>query len=163
MSQTGGVESGRRVVYTVPTPVALRGVGVGTVGLGGCIIATSVLLAIEPARPAGMAVGLVLALAAALALLVLAVGVLRLVGRGTRLVLDQDGFLNATGLGAGVRRVAWQDVRKIQIEGRVVVVGLAGGKQSQVRTAALEIGPNELARELRGRLGQRRESRGEDS
>ncbi len=163
MPQTGGVETSPRVVYTVPTPVALRGVGVGTVGLGGCIVATSVLLAIEPARPIGIAVGSVLALAAALALLVLAVGVLRLVGRGTRLVLDQNGFLNATGPGAGVRRVAWQDVRKIQIEGRLVVVGLAGGRRSQIRTAALEIGPNELARELRDRLGQRRESRRPDS
>ncbi|MFW6090861.1 MAG: hypothetical protein ACODAF_03245 [Actinomycetota bacterium] len=157
------MESDRRVVYTVPTPVALRGVGVGTVGLGGCIIATSVLLAIEPARPVAVAVGLVLALATALALLVLAVGVLRLVGRGTRLVLYEDGFVNATGPGVGVRRVAWQDVRKVQIDGRVVVVGLAGGKQSQIRTAALEIGPNQLARELRDRLGQRREPRRQDS
>lgn len=163
MHQTGGVETSSRVVYTVPTPVALRGVGVGTVGLGGCIIATSVLLAVDPPRPVAVAVGLLLALAAVLGLLVLAVGVLRLIGRGTRLVLDRDGFLNATGPGAGARRVAWQDVRKVHTDGQLVLVDLAEGKRSQIRTASLQAGPKEVARELRVRVDQGRESRRQGS
>lgn len=162
MPQTGDVEAGRRDVYRVPTPVALRGVGVGTVGLGVCIVATSVLLAVDPSRPVAVAVGLLLGLAAALALLVLGVGVLRLIGRGTRLVLDRDGFVNATGPGSGLRRVAWQDVRKVHTDGRQVVVDLDGGKRSVIRTAALEVGPKELVRELRARLDQGRDSRRED-
>lgn len=159
MPQTGGVEGSRQVVYTVPTPVALRGVGVGTVGLGVCIIATSVLLAVDPSRPVAVTVGLLLALAAALALLVFGVGVLRLIGRGTRLMLDRDGFVNATGPGTGARHVAWEDVRGVRTDGRHVVVDLASGKRSMIRTAALETGPRELARELQARLDQDRESR----
>lgn len=159
MAQTGGVETGRRVVYTVPTPVALRGVGVGTVGLGACIIGTSALLAVDPSRPVTVAVGLLLALATALALLVLVVGLLRLVRRGARVVLDRDGLLNATGPGTGMRRVAWQDIRRVQTDGPSVLVDVVGGRRSVIRTASLEIGPKDLARELRARITESRGSR----
>jgi hypothetical protein len=140
------------VVYRVPTAVALRGVGVGTVILGLCVIGTSVLRAAEPARAVAVGVGIVLGLMAILSLTVLVVGLLRLVGRGARVVLDADGFLNATGPGSGVRRGRWRDVRRVQSDGPVVSIELAGGRRSLVRTTMLDVGPRELAQELRRHL-----------
>lgn len=154
MADTGSVDTTGRVVYTVPIAVALRGVGIGAVGLGLCVVAVSVMLAMDVSRPIAVAVGLLLALGAALSLVVLIVGALRLFGRGPRLVLDADGFLNATGPGTGVRRAAWRDVRKVQTDGRFVSVDLAGGKRSLIRTASIDVGPKELARQLRARLNR---------
>lgn len=148
------VQTGDRVVYTVPTGVALRGIGLGAVGLGLCVIAGVVLIDRDPGRSAVIGVGLILALAAALALIVLLSGVMRLVGRGARLVLDEDGFVNATGPGTGVRRARWRDVRKVQTDGRFVSVDLAGGKRSLIRTNVLDASPRELAQQLRARLNR---------
>jgi hypothetical protein len=69
-------------------------------------------------------------------------------------VLDQDGFLNATGPGAGVRRAAWRDVRRVQSDGPVVSVDLAAGRRSLIRTAAIDVEPRELAREFRRHLAR---------
>lgn len=154
MADPGGVDTTERMVYTVPIPLALRGVGFGTLALGICVVAGSVLLALDLTRPVTVAVGLLLALGAALALVVLMVGVLRLLGRGPRLVLDADGFLNATGPGAGVRRAGWRDVRKVQTDGQFVSVDLAGGRRSLIRTSSLDVGSKELARQLRARLNR---------
>lgn len=142
------------MVYGVPVPVALRGVGFGAVGLGACVVAASILLAVKPPRPVMWAACLLLALGALLALIVLGSGIMRLAGRGARLVLDEDGFVNASGPGAGVRRAAWKDVRKVQTDGHFVSVDLAGGKRSLIRTAALDVEPKELAQQLRARLNR---------
>jgi hypothetical protein len=151
---TGEVDTSERVVYSVPLPVALRGVGFGAVGLGACAMAVTVLFAVDAPRPVIVAVGLLLALGAALALVVFVSGVLRLAGRGTRLVLDENGFVNASGPGSGVRRARWKDVRKVQTDGRFVSVDLAGGKRSLIRTSSLDVDPKELARQLRARLNR---------
>jgi hypothetical protein len=148
------VNTNGRVVYTVPLAVALRGVGVGAVALGGCVVAAIVVLALELSRALTVALLLLLGLGAVIALIVLVAGLLRLAGRGVRLVLDEDGFVNATGPGAGVRRVAWKDVRKVQTDGKVVSVDLAGGKRSLIRTSVLDADPKELARQLRERLNR---------
>jgi hypothetical protein len=89
---------------------------------------------------------------AILSLTVLVVGLLRLVGKGARVVLDADGFLNATGPGSGVRRGRWRDVRRVQSDGPVISIELAGGRRSLVRTTMLDVGPRELAQELRRHL-----------
>lgn len=141
-----------RQVYRVPTGVALRGVGVGTIGLGVCVVGTTVLRAAEPTRAVVVGVGLVIGLLAVLALTTLVVGVLRLAGLGARLELDDEGFLNATGPGAGVRRAAWRDVRRVQSDGPVVSVDLSAGRRSIIRTGALDVEPRVLAREIRARL-----------
>jgi hypothetical protein len=154
VADTEGVRTDERVVYTVPTAVALRGIGLGTIGVGLCVVATSALLALDPGRGVTVGVGVMLALAAVLALLVLASGILRLLGRGARLVLDEDGFVNATGPGTGVRRAEWKDVRKVQTDGRFVSVDLAGGKRSLIRTNVLDAQPKELAQQLRARLNR---------
>jgi hypothetical protein len=143
-----------RHVYRVPTAVALRGVGFGTAALGVCVVGGVSLVEVDPPRSVVIALGLVLGLLGVLALTVLAVGLLRLAGRGPRLVLDEDGFLNATGPGAGVRRAAWRDVRRVQSDGPVVSVDLAAGKRSLIRTAAIDVEPRELARELRRHLAR---------
>ncbi len=140
------------VVYRVPTAVALRGVGVGAVILGLCVVGVSVLRAVQPARAVVVGVGIVLGLLAILSFTVLIVGGLRLIGLGARVVLDDHGFLNATGPGGGVRRGAWRDVRKVQSDGPVVSIDLAGGRRSLVRTSMLDVGPRELAQELRRHL-----------
>ncbi|HET6918630.1 MAG TPA: hypothetical protein VFI46_04095 [Jiangellaceae bacterium] len=140
------------VVYQVPTAVALRGIGVGTVVLGLCVIGASILRAAQPPRAVIVGVGIVLGLLGMLSLVVLVVGLLRLVGRGARVVLDADGFLNATGPGAGVRHGRWRDVRRVQSDGPVISIELAGGQRSLVRTATLDVGPRELAQELRRHL-----------
>jgi len=142
------------VVYTVPTGVALRGVGLGAVGLGLCVIGAVVLIDRDPGRGVTIGLGLILALGAAMALLVLLSGVFRLLGRGARLVLDGEGFLNATGPGTGVRKARWKDVRKVQTDGRFVSVDLAGGKRSLIRTSVLDASPRELAQQLRARLNK---------
>jgi hypothetical protein len=116
------------------------------------VVATVVLLAFDPPRSVLVAVGLILGLLTVLSLTVFVVGLLRVAGHGARFVLDDDGFLNATGPGAGVRQAAWRDVRKVQSDGPVVSVDLAAGKRSLIRTRALDVEPRELAQELRRRL-----------
>lgn len=154
MPDSDDVNTRERVVYTVPTAVALRGVGLGAIGLGLCVVAASVLLAMDPGRATTVGVGIMLALAGALALVVLVSGLLRLFGRGARLVMDDDGFVNATGPGRGVRRAAWKDVRKVQTDGQFVSVDLGGSKRSLIRTGVLDADPKELARQLRARLNR---------
>ena len=141
-------------MYGVPTAVALRGIGVGTVILGLCVIGASILRAAEPPRAVVVGVWIVLGLLGILSLIVLVVGLLRLVGRGARVVLDADGFLNATGPGAGIRRGRWRDVRRVQSDGPIISIELAGGRRSLVRTTTLDVGPRELAQELRRRLNR---------
>ncbi|HEX6196528.1 MAG TPA: hypothetical protein VFZ37_11495 [Jiangellaceae bacterium] len=148
------VETSDRVVYTIPTAVALRGVGLGAVGLGLCVIGGTVLIDRDPGRGTMIGIGLMLIVASALALIVLVSGVLRLMGRGARLILDEDGFTNATGPGTGVRRVRWRDVRKVQTDGRFVSVDLAGSKRSLIRTNVLDVTPRQLAQQLRARLNR---------
>jgi hypothetical protein len=143
------------VVYRVPTGIALRGIGVGTVLLGLCVVGTSVLRATDPPRAVVVGVGIVLGLLGILSLTLLIVGLLRLVGRGARFVLDADGFLNATGPGAGVRRARWADVRRVRSDGPVISIELAGARRSLVRTTVLDVGPRELAQELRRHLTRR--------
>jgi hypothetical protein len=94
----------------------------------------------------------VLGLMALLSVTMLIVGLLRLIGRGARFELDDDGFLNATGPGGGVRRGVWRDVRRVQSDGPVISIDLAGGRRSLVRTNMLDVGPRELAQELRRHL-----------
>lgn len=148
------IRTGDRVVYTVPIAVGLRGVGLGAVGLGLCVIGGTVLIDRDPDRGVMIGVGLILAVAAAMALIVLLSGVMRLMGRGARLILNEDGFVNATGPGTGVRKARWKDVRKVQTDGRFVSVDLAGGKRSLIRTNVLDASPRELAQQLRARLNQ---------
>ncbi len=151
---TGNVDTRERVVYTVPVAVALRGVGVGAVAVGACVVAAMAVIAMDMSRAVTVALLLLLSLAALIALTILVAGLLRLAGRGVRLVLDEDGFVNATGPGVGVRRVAWKDVRKVQTDGKIVSVDLAGGKRSLIRTSVLDAEPKELARQLRERLNR---------
>lgn len=143
--------TGRRA-YGVAPGVALRGVGVGASGLGGCVLAGVLLRAAGTGGMLALVLGLLLVGVAGVALTVLVVGALRVAGRGPRLVLDDQGFTNATGPGGGVRRGAWKDVRSVRVDGPVVVVDLAGGRRSIVRTGALAVGAAELSRELRARL-----------
>ena len=144
------------VVYQVPTAIALRGIGVGTVILGLCVIGASVLRVAQPPRAVVVGIGIVLGLLGILSLVVLVVGLLRLVGRGARVVLDADGFLNATGPGSGVRRGRWRDVRRVQSDGPVISIELAGGRRSFIRTTTLDVGPRELAQQLRRQLTRSR-------
>lgn len=144
-----------RTVYGPPTQLAVRGVGVGAAGLGLVTIGLTVVLSADLVGWLRGTLLVVLALAAVMSLVVLLVGVLRVFGRGTRLVLDDDGFVNATGFGLG-RRIPWRDVRKVQTDGAVVSVDLSGGRQSLIRTASIDVEPRTLARELRGRLNRDR-------
>lgn len=145
-----------RTVYGPPVQLAVRGVGVGAAGLGLVTVGLTVVFAVDLTGWLRTTLLAVLALAGLIALVILMVGVLRVLGRGTRLVLDDDGFVNATGLGFGARRVPWRDVRKVQTDGAVVSVDLSGGRQSLIRTASIDVEPRVLARELRGRLNQNR-------
>jgi hypothetical protein len=144
-----------RTVYGPPTQLAVRGVGVGAAGLGLVVVALTVVLSVDLAGWLRGTLLVLLALAAAVALVILVVGALRVFGRGARLVLDDDGFVNATGFGFG-RRVPWRDVRKVQTDGAIVSVDLSGGRQSLIRTASIDVEPRVLARELRGRLNRDR-------
>lgn len=139
-------------MYRHPAAIAMRGVGVGATGLGLSVVAVSVVAAIDMPSWMRTTSVVVLAAIALVSFIVLTVGALRALGWGPRLVIDDDGFLNATGSRSGVRKVAWRDVRKVQADGPVVSVDLAGSKQSLIRTSALDVEPRELARELRSRL-----------
>lgn len=134
----------------------MRGMGVGAVGIGVSVIGVSVVAATDLVSWLDTVLLVVLGILALAGLVVLVVGVVRALGWGTRLVLDDDGFLNATGPGAGIRRAAWRDVRKVQADGTVVSVDLSEGRQSIIRTSSLEVDPRSLARELRSRLNQDR-------
>jgi hypothetical protein len=124
--------------------------------LGLAVVAVSLVAALDMPSWLRTILIAVLALIAVVALVVLSVGSLRALGWGVRLVLDDDGFLNATGPRPGARRVAWRDVRKVQADGTVVSVDLSGNRQSVIRTSALDVEPRELARELRARLNSDR-------
>lgn len=134
----------------------MRGMGVGAVGIGASVIGVSLVAAADLSSGLETTLVVVLGVVALVSLVVLIVGVVRALGWGTRLVLDDDGFLNATGPGAGVRRAEWRDVRKVQADGPVVSVDLAGSRQSVIRTSSLDVDPRSLARELRSRLNQDR-------
>ncbi|WP_162606635.1 hypothetical protein, partial [Jiangella asiatica] len=126
------------------------------VGLGLVTIGLTVVLALDLAGWLRATLLVVLAVAALVALVVLLAGVARVMRRGTRLVLDDDGFVNATGFGVRAERVPWRDVRKVQTDGTIVSVDLAHGRQSLIRTSAIDVEPRVLARELRGRLNRDR-------
>ncbi|PSL05199.1 hypothetical protein CLV30_10464 [Haloactinopolyspora alba] len=150
------LEGVTRTVYGPPTAVAVRGVGVGAVGVGVLTIALSLLLAADLPTWLTVAAVVLIAVAGLLCAVVLVVGVLRVFGRGTRLVLDDEGFTNTTGYRLGARRGAWRDVRRVQTDGSIVSIDLAGGRQSLVRTSALGVEARPLARELRKRLNDDR-------
>lgn len=152
MPHTGAVTTRGRIVYTPPLPIALRGVGVGAVGLGVSVVAGVIVMSLDLPALFEVVAAIVLVPCAIVAGVMLAAGLLRIAGRGMRLVLDDDGFVNATGPGSGVRKAVWKDVRKVQTDGRFVSVDLAGGKRSLIRTASLEVEPKELAQQLRARL-----------
>lgn len=145
-----------RTVYGPPVALAVRGIGVGAVGLGVLTIGTSLILVADLPAWLNVAALTILGVAALLCLVILLVGVLRVFGRGTRLVLDDDGFVNTTGFRLGTRRGAWRDVRRVQTDGTFVSIDLAGGRQSLIRTSALGVEPRALARELRTRLNDDR-------
>lgn len=130
----------------------MRGVGIGAAGVGLAVIGVSVVAAIDLPGWLQTALIIVFGVVAVVAFVLLTVGVLRALGWGPRLVIDDDGFHNATGPRSGERRVAWRDVRKVQADGPVVSVDLAGSKQSLIRTSPLEVEPKALAQELRSRL-----------
>lgn len=145
-----------RTVYRAPLAVGVRGAGIGAMGLGIAVVGAVVARSGEVDGVLGVVVWVVLAIIALAALVVFITGVLRATGLRTRLILDETGFINATGPGAGVRRGLWRDVRKVQADGAVVSVDLAGSRQSVIRTTALDVEPRELARELRARLNRNR-------
>lgn len=141
-----------RKEYRPPVAIAIKGVGVGGTGLGLAVVAVSVVAAVGMPGWLRTALIAMLAIVAVGSLVILTVGALRALGWGARLVIDDDGFLNATGPRPGARRIVWRDVRKVQADGSVVSVDVAGGRQTVVRTSALNVEPRELARELRSRL-----------
>lgn len=145
-----------RTVFRPPIALAVRGVGFGAAALGVAVVGVSLATAFDLPGWLRTTLLAVFAVVAVVALVVLVVGVVRALGWGTRLVLDDSGFVNATGPGAGVRRAAWKDVRKVQADGPVVSVDLAGDRQSLIRTSSLDVDPRALARELRARLNQDR-------
>jgi hypothetical protein len=124
--------------------------------VGVALIAAMSVAAVDPSGGPAVVLWTVVALLAVAAVVVLATGALRAAGWRTRLILDDDGFTNATGPRSGIRRAAWRDVRKVQSDGPVVLVDLAEAKQSVIRTDMLDVEPRELARELRARLNRDR-------
>lgn len=141
-----------RTVYRPSPALAGRGIGVGAIALGVAVVGYSLIDASDVEGVPQVVLTILAVLVALFGALVLVVGIVRLAGGGTRLVLDDDGFRNATGPGAGARSGRWSDVRKVQTDGSVVSIDLAGGRQSIVRTRALGIDSRDLARELRTRL-----------
>lgn len=139
-------------VYRPSPKLASRGIGAGAVALGIAVVGYSLIAWSQISGPLEAVLTVLVALVALLGLVVLVVGVTRLAGGGTRLVLDDEGFRNATGPGAGARSGRWADVRKVQTDGSVVSIDLAGGRQSIIRTRALGINAATLARELRTHL-----------
>ncbi|AYY11837.1 hypothetical protein EF847_02985 [Actinobacteria bacterium YIM 96077] len=134
----------------------MRGIGIGIICLGLALIGAVLALAASVGGVPAIAVWTVLGLLAMAGIVLLGTGIVRVAGWRTRFVMDDDGFANATGPGAGVRRAAWRDVRRVQADGAVVSVDLAGSRQSVIRTDMLDVSARELARELRKRLNQDR-------
>lgn len=134
----------------------MRGIGIGAVSLGVVVIAGVVVAAAAPSGTAGTIIWVAVGMLAAVALIVLGTGIARVSGLRSRLVMDDDGFLNATGPGAGVRRAQWRDVRRVKADGDVVSVDLSGNRQSVIHTSQIAVSSRELARELRTRLNRDR-------
>jgi hypothetical protein len=141
-----------RLVYGTAPATAARGVGVGAVGLGVVVLSALLVAALSPPAWLGVALAVVLGVAAVVLLVVLGTALARLAGRGPRLVVDEEGFDNRTGLRVGVRRATWREVKHLRAEGRTLVVELRDGRQSLIDSRVLDVPPPDLADDLRRRL-----------
>ena len=145
-----------RKVYATAPAAAVRGLGLGLVGLGFVVLISLPLLAAEPPRWVSVVAVIVLGLITLTMLIIIGTAVVRITGRGPRLVLDADGFENRTGVRVGVRRATWREVKHVRAHGRTLIVELTDGRQSLVDTSLLAAPPRDLAVDLRARLNASR-------
>jgi hypothetical protein len=141
-----------RTVYGTGSASAVRGLGLGFVGLGFAVLISLPLLAAEPPQWVAVVAVIVLGVWTLLMLVVMGTAVVRIAGRGPRLVVDARGFDNRTGVRVGVRRATWREVKQVRARGRTLIVELTDGRQSLIDTALLAVPPADLVADLRARL-----------
>jgi hypothetical protein len=139
-------------VYATAPASAVRGLGLGFVGLGFVVLISLPLLAAEPPRWVSVVAVIVLGLWTLMMLVVMGTALVRIAGRGPRLVVDAHGFDNRTGMRVGVRRATWPEVKHVRAKGRTLIVELTDGRQSLIDTSLLAVPPADLAADLRTRL-----------
>lgn len=148
-----GQASGDRVVVRASVPLALRGLGVAALGLGGVLVAALAVRALLD----GAARTFLLVLLAALAVPLLGAvltAVARLLGWGARFVHSPAGFENRTGLlGIGQRRGSWREVTGLRAMRDVLVIEV-GGARSLVDCRVLGRTPTSLGEEIRPYVGR---------
>jgi hypothetical protein len=139
-------------VYATAPASAVRGLGLGFVGLGFVVLISLPLLAAEPPRWVSVVAVIVLGLWTLMMLVVMGTALVRIAGRGPRLVVYAHGFDNRTGMRVGVRRATWPEVKHVRAKGRTLIVELTDGRQSFIDTSLLAVPPADLAADLRTRL-----------
>lgn len=142
------------VVVAPPPGAVLRALGVAAVLLGATVIGWTVIVAALDPSWVRTILAVVLVLLGTVAAVLLVNGAVRLLGKGPRLVLEADRFVNHSGWASGVRSAAWGDVVKVHEERADLVLTLADGRTSRIRTAAIGADASALVRELRDRLNK---------
>jgi hypothetical protein len=143
-----------RVVVPASAPLALRGLGIASMLLGGVLVAG--LLAATLLTDAARTFVLVLLGVVGVPLVgALLTQVLRLLGRGARFVHSPQGFENRTSLfGVGRRSAAWTEVTGLREVTDVLMIEL-GDKRSLVDCRVLGRTPASLGEQIRPYVGRR--------
>ena len=142
-----------RVVVPASTPLALRGLGIAAMMLGGVLVAA---LAVAALLDGSARTFVLVLLGAAGVPLIGAVltQVFRLLGWGARFVHSPTGFENHTSLfGVGRRSAAWTEVTGLREVTDVLMIEL-GDKRSLVDCRVLGRTPASLGEELRDYVGK---------
>ena len=143
-----------RVVVPASTPLALRGLGLSTMLLGGVLVAALVAGTLLEGSVRTFVLALLAAGGVPLIGAVLT-QVFRLLGWGARFVHSPSGFENRSSLfGVGRRSGSWPEVTGLHAVKDVLVIEL-GEKRSLVDCRVLGRTPDGLGEELRPYVGRK--------
>ena len=149
-----GADAAGRVVIPASAPLALRGLGIAAMLLGGVLVAAVLVASLIDGSARTF---LLVLLAAAGVPLVGAVltQVGRLLGWGARFIHSPDGFINRSSVfGVGRRSGTWPEVTGLHEVKDVLVIEL-GEKRSLVDCRVLGRTPASVGEEIRPYVGRR--------
>jgi hypothetical protein len=143
-----------RVVVPASTPLALRGLGIAAMSLGGVLVAALLVATLMDGSAAMFALSLLAVLGVPIAGAVLT-QVARLLGRGARFVHSPSGFENRSSVfGVGRRSAPWTEVSGLREVSDVLIIEL-DDKRSLVDCRVLGRTPSSLGEEIRPYVGRR--------
>ena len=147
-------DSAGRVVIPASAPLALRGLGLSAMLLGGVLVAAVLVASLVDGSARTFLLVLLAAVGVPMVGAVLT-QVSRLLGWGARFVHSPDGFANRSSLfGVGRRSGTWPEVTGLHEVKDVLVIEL-GEKRSLVDCRVLGRTPTSVGEEIRPYVGRR--------